>query len=130
MKQSGSPVGMTRWQYTNYLGQTIDTEAQQRRPRSSASAQKAPAHKGWLALGYSPDQLQRAEIEHAQAAARAAGLGAPAMPPFRADAYMRRAAPSRIRSRAYEVHSAAQEACRIAERIGWVGCHTRELISR
>jgi hypothetical protein len=117
-------------EYVNVLGEPIDPSALSRKARGKAAGPRQPLHKGWLALGYSPEQIRRAQLEHAQSAERAVAAGAPPMPQFNAQSYMRRSAPSRITSRPYSVPAAAHEACLLAEKAGWLGCHTRELVSR
>jgi len=121
-------IGITKMSYVNFRGEPI-TEVR-KAPRARPSLDRGPRHKGWLAVGFSPEHLVQAERDHAAASERARAAGAPPLPPFSAEAYMRRSKPGRIRSKPYELTSAAHEACRIAERSGWLNCSVQEMTSR
>lgn len=117
-------------QFVNLHGQPITVMAGAPKRQSKPAAMREPKHKGFLAVGYSPEQLRRARAEHEQVAKRAEGAAAPPVAPFDADAYMRRAAPLRIRSKPYSMPAAAADACALAALAGWLNCRVEPLISK
>lgn len=117
-------------QFVNLHGQPIAAIAAAPKRSSRRAANQEPKHKGFAAVGYSPEQIRRARAEHARVADRAIAAGAPPVAPFDADAYMRRAVPVRIRSKPYEVPAAAHEACALATRSGWLNCRVEPVITK
>lgn len=115
-------------QYVNIHGQPISSLTKTTRPRSGGA--KDIRHMGWRAVGFSPQQLEQAEIEHEKASQRAAAAGARGLFPFNRDQYMRSGKPAAIRSKPYDLREAADIACRLAEREGWVGCRVEEIVRR
>lgn len=117
-------------QFVNLHGQPITAIAAAPKRSSRPAAIREPKHKGFLAVGYSPEQLRQARSEHERVVERAADAGAPPVAPFDAEAYMRRAAPARIRSKPYEVPAAAHEACVLAARAGWLNCRVEQVVTK
>ncbi len=76
-------------------------------------------HKGWVVVGYSPDQLAEARRQHAVASAAAVKSGGPSHAPFDEVAYMRAAKPRKVRSKPYEIFEAAEACADLARRAGW-----------
>lgn len=99
--------------YVNIHGQVINPEAGAAKAKPRVAATRDSYHKGFLAVGFSPAQLERAKSEHER---QATGK------PFIEAAYMAKAKPTKIRSKPYEVAEAAQQAVTMAEKSGWKNC--------
>lgn len=117
-------------QFVNLHGQPITATQGAARRSSRSSAIREPKHKGFAAVGYSPVQLSNARAEHERMVERAIASGAPAPAPWSAESYMRRHPGTRIRRAPYSVPSAAQEACDLAVRYGWLNCRVEPVITK
>lgn len=109
-------------QFVNIHGQPIVGISSASTPaKKSSRAQADSFHKGWRVVGFSPEQLAEAKLDHEKsiAAARAAGNEPPK--PWDEALYMRQAKPRKVRSKPYEIHEAALECKALAERGGWKG---------
>lgn len=117
-------------EYVNLHGQpvAVTKSAPRRAPRSATI--REPKHKGFAAVGYSPQQLQQAKAEHERVAERARLSGSPPIADFDEASYMRRAAPARIRRTPYSIPQAAQDACDLATRYGWLNCRVEPIITK
>ena len=102
-------------EFININGEKVDTEAKvekAKKPRATSES----SHKGWFALGYPREVIRAGELEH---------NGSGASEPFDPVSYMRKNAPTKIRTKPYFNPSSAQEACDIATKAGWIGCYVR-----
>lgn len=99
--------------YVNIHGEVINPAAGAAKAKPKASRSSDSYHKGFMATGFSPEQLERARIEHEK---QATGK------PFIEAAYMAKARPTKIRSKPYEIAEAASQAVAMAEKSGWKNC--------
>lgn len=104
--------------YVNHRGERISTDAGGKAPKSRRPRVDV-YHKGWRAVGFSPAQLAEARAAHARSA--------DANKPFDEGMWMRNAKPVPIRSKPYELFSAAQECAELAAKAGWKGAHVVEI---
>lgn len=114
--------------FVNIHGQEVDLGAAARSaPKRKPSSSLADSyHKGWLALGYSPDQMAEGRRRYDEDSARLAAAGRP-QPEWSEQWFFRHNKPLRIRHKPYEVRSAAEAAVALAERAGWRGCRVEAL---
>lgn len=117
-------------QFVNLHGQPVAVTEPSRKRVSRSATVREPRHKGFAAVGYSPQQLQQAKAEHERVAERARLSGAPPVADFDAAAFMRRASPIRIRRTPYSIPQAAQDACDLATRYGWLNCCVEPIITK
>lgn len=108
--------------FVNIHGQPIllDPKAKARggpsRPRADAY------HKGWRAVGYSPQQIEEGRVKHAKDR-EAAAMAGNHLPEWSEDWFFRHHKPAKIRHKPYEVREAAVTACELAQKVGWKNCY-------
>lgn len=117
-------------QFINLHGHPVAVTGSLRRRAPRSATVRELKHKGFAAVGYSPQQLQQAKAEHERVAERARLAGSPPVADFDAGAFMRRAAPARIRRTPYSIPQAAQDACDLATRYGWLNCRVEPIITK
>lgn len=99
-------------EFVNIHGNAVDlTPPKTRRAKKVRDAH----HDGWLATGVSPHA-----VEQAKAKAKALSNS------FDLQFFLRTAKREKIRSKPYFSRGAANEACGLAERAGWLHCYTIE----
>lgn len=107
--------------YVNINGAAIDFGKPAKRVVKRKAATREAEHRGFLAVGFSPQQFEAARKAHEAAREEARKTGAREMPPFSVVEFMRKSKPLKI-SKPFGVAEAAEECCRLAERAGWIGC--------
>lgn len=113
--------------YVNYLGQEIGLIAHPAPKKEKP--QKGSTHNGWRVQGIPPGSLEEAKAHHARLCVEARTNPRAKMPPPFDDAkWIMNAKRRPVRSKPYEVQSAAQECARLAERAGWLGVNVVELV--
>jgi uncharacterized protein with LGFP repeats len=113
--------------FVNVHGQTVDVEALKKAAKAKSRPRSDDAfHKGWLATGFPPQQLEDARKEHLKKVAAAAETGRTLLP-WDEGRYMRDAKPTKIRSKPYGTAAAASDACDLAARTGWLNCAWSEI---
>jgi hypothetical protein len=105
--------------FFNIHGDPIDLTKAAPPKTKKAKADVVATHKGWLAVGFSPKQIDDARAHHRKSGGDE---------PFSQDSYMRKATPTKIRVQPYFSQEAAQQACALAERSGWLNTHTRPVV--
>lgn len=115
-------------EYVNASGKPLDLEAMKAasKPRRPGRQVSDAYHKGWLATGFPPQQIEDGRKAHELLAQRAAESGRSVLP-WSEDRFMRDTRPTKVRSKPYETRAAAQEAAQLAERMGWKGCTWSEI---
>lgn len=110
-------------EFVNVHGQPINFGAgnlgKVKKPTKVAEAH----HKGWRAVGFSPEQIAEAKVAHEEDSAREVHNGRQALPAWNEDAWMRHAKPKAIRSKPYELEDAAVQCAALATRNGWKRTH-------
>lgn len=109
--------------YVNIHGQPVTITPGKAAKKSSASAPRDAAHKGFAAVGFSPEHLAKAKAEYER-------LATEQSKPWSEDAYMAHAKPGKIRAAAFEIPSAAELACSLAEKQGWKQCRVVPLLRK
>lgn len=105
--------------FVNLKGHPLDVSGAGAKKKTSRSTATGEYHKGFRAVGFSPDQLAAARRRYEQDTIdrRRAGHF---VPPFDEEAWMNQSQPKPIRSKPYEVMSAAQACADIAaKQAGW-----------
>lgn len=74
-------------------------------------------HKGWMVVGFSAEHL--AEGRHLHDAAQSGQADTVVRKPFDEAIFMRVSKPRKVRSKPYEVYSAAEACAELARRSGW-----------
>lgn len=112
--------------YTNIHGETINLSSLQTPKRPKVSKPSQSHHKGFRAMGFSPEQVADARTKHEQDVRLAKDFGREPPGPFDLDSWMRRAKPVRI-GKPFATRDAAQAACDLAAKQGWLKTITQEL---
>ncbi len=99
-------------QFVNLRGETVKTVPTGKAAAKSRGLSATSYHKGWHVVGFSPDHLAFAKRTHS------------GDKPFDEATFMRTSTPKRVRPKAYEVFSAAEQCADLARRAGWKGVHT------
>lgn len=135
----------TRMSYVNHKGEPVCPAAlahQQAKPKQTRGTLKrtddrsvAKVSEGFLVTGFSPEHLAQGERDHAIAVDLAHSHNAhnPTKPvavpgPWSEEAYMRKAKPKRVRTRPYEIASAADQCAEMAKKAGWKGVRIEEVL--
>ena len=115
-------------EYVNASGKTLDLDALKAasKPRKAQRASADVYHKGWVATGFPPQQIEDGRKAH-EALAERLRQGGRACLPWDEGRFMRDTRPTKVRSRPYETIAAAKEAAALAERTGWKGCTWSEV---
>lgn len=95
--------------FVNLHGQPVsvsETAPQKRQQKR----QREASHHGFFAMGIPPEDLAAAKLQ----------------PGFDLALFVRNAKRKKVTARAYSSAATANEACRIAEKSGWVGCFAIE----
>lgn len=82
-------------------------------------AEPPPRHKGWRVIGIPPGELKAATESHARAIAKNAEAGGQPLKAFDPVAWAQSYRKVAVRTKAYEIPSAADECKALAERCGW-----------
>lgn len=133
--------------FVNHRGEPISLErlAAQKRPmRSTSNAMKrttdrgvAKASDGFAVAGYGPAQLEEAEREHRSAHDEQAGRiargqslarGERVLQAWNQETWMAGHKPKRVRTKPYEIESAADLCADLARKAGWVRVTVEELM--
>ncbi len=116
---------MTQLTYVNYLGGEAHPGRHKAKPKTPKD--EVSYHKGWRVLGYSPAHIDGARQLSEKARAEAQKLGQEPPPFFSVEAFMSTAKPKAVRPKPYELHSAALDCLKLAEKAGWIGLVVREI---
>lgn len=114
--------------FVNIHGQPVSVAPVKR--QAASKAQAGDYHKGYRVVGFAPLRMASAQAEHErleEAAAKASPHYKPQ--PWSADAYMARSKPSAVRSKPYELASAAEQCAEMARRSGWLRVEVRPISS-
>lgn len=113
-------------EYVNFKGQPISVGTGQSKAPSKPKASKGPQHKGWHAVGYSKEQVERGRADHEKAMALARERGG-SIQPFNIETFSRLNNPEKIQAKPFNSESSARAACELAERTaGWLKTSVRE----
>ena len=108
-------MGLT---FVNVRGEPVSID-----PQGKLKAARRPAkdvyHKGWRVVGISPQQQANARAAHATSPDR--------NKPFDMAAFLRAAKPVPVRSKPYELFTAALACAEMAAKAGWIGAHAVEV---
>lgn len=115
-------------EYVNASGKPLDLEALKAssKRRAVSRASNTSYHKGWLATGFPPQQIEDGRLAHASLVAKAESTGR-SMLPWDEARFMRDTRPTKVRAKPYDTRAAAEEAVALAERMGWKGCTWSEI---
>ena len=115
--------------FVNIHGEEISLGADSKTKKAASKPSGNPKHKGWYAVGYSPEQIEQGRKNHQDAEELAKKNGRP-IQPFNLQTFMRLTKPSKIRVKPFATQSSAEECCRIAEsQAGWINCHVRDAVT-
>lgn len=114
-------------EYVNYKGEVVKVEAGGKKPKAPAKPKTGEiTHKGFFAVGFSPDQIEEGRRIYEAERELAASNGR-SMPPFNEESFMRVAKPRKIRTQPYATQSAAVHAGELAEKTaGWKNTSWRD----
>lgn len=114
-------------QFVNIHGRPVDTTPVKQAAKSKATQDEA--HKGYLAVGYSPEQIEAGRVAHeAEISAAIANKRVPPQP-WSVEAFMRKTKPRKIRTQPYFILDAAKQACVMAaKQLGWINCRVEPVI--
>ena len=113
---------MTDLQFTNINGTPLDINRMKAAVPKKVRTTEARAeyHKGFRVVGLPPGTTEEARIAHEKARAAAATSGIARMPfPWDVVVFQMNAKKKAIRSKAYELRSAADECAALAVKAGW-----------
>lgn len=98
------------------------------KPKKPSKKKDAPDkfHKGWRVVGVKAEAAEEAAREHAAKAREAERKGKP-IPAFNLDSWLLKARKKALRSKPYELESAAHECARLAKQAGWLGLEVRAI---
>lgn len=109
--------------FVNINGQPLDLTGGSGK-KSSGSGRDA-YHKGWLAVGWTQAGLDRATVTRERERKEAEAAGKYPLPqPMTVEEYTRTTKPTKLRPKPYEIQDAAETACKLAEKYGWINPHT------
>ena len=112
--------------FVNIHGKPLDIASLTTEKVGKAAAPKESQHKGFQAVGYSPEQIEEAKRKHKADSDFEVQHGRPPLQPFSIDSYTRSSRPKKI-EKPKATHEAAYLACQIAERAGWIKTSVVEL---
>lgn len=119
---------MTELAFVNIHGQRVDTD---KRVKLEKRVSNAPSefHKGWAVEGIPPGAIAEAQEEHTRKRNAAINAGAARIPDdWDIDTWLRKDAKfKRVRTKAYEISSAAEQCKELAEKAGWTHVRIRAL---
>lgn len=120
---------MSGLQFVNINSAPVDTN---RRVKLAKRETSAPAefHKGYAVEGLPPGSLESAMKDHAEKRAADISSGTIASrirPEWNFDAWLAKAKGKRVRTKPYELHSAAVECKALAEKAGWLRVEVRSI---
>lgn len=113
--------------FVNIHGQPIDLASLQTKRATKTTSARESTHKGFQAVGYSPEQIAEARLNHKRDSEFRVSGGRTPLPEFSVDSYARKAKPKKI-EKPKATREAAATACAIAERAGWVKTSVVELV--
>ena len=115
--------------FVNIHGQPVDVTPTAK--AKSSRPQRDEQHKGFLAVGFSPEYLERTRQHHEALIANAKAAGGVPPKPWDEDLFMSSHPPGKVRSKPYELREAAEQACLMAERqAGWKRCRVVPVIRK
>jgi len=115
----------TQVSFVNIHGEPVNTSKRVKLEKQS----RAPGqyHKGWVVEGIPPGALQEAVDAHKRVVARAENAGGAPIKPWNYESWLTKAKRKRVRTKAYEVSSAAEQCKALAEKAGWLQVEIRSL---
>jgi hypothetical protein len=112
--------------FVNFLGQPVHEIAGSTVP-TERRQERAAFHDGFAVTGIAPGKLEEAQRLH-ESLRRRAMNSAQGMPPeWDAEAWIRTARRKRVRTKPYEIRSAAVLCAELATKAGWLGVEVIEL---
>lgn len=111
--------------YVNIYGRPVSV-APPIEVKKKARAQPDAYHKGWRVMGIPPGNLEKAQQEHIKKARDAEKRGKP-IADFDQGAWLAKAKKKPVRSKPYEVMTAAMQCKDLAERGGWLALELAEV---
>lgn len=112
--------------FVNIHGKPLDIANLTTKKVGKVAMPKESQHKGFQAVGYSPEQIAEAQRKHKADSDFEVQHGRPPLQPFSIDSYTRSSRPKKI-EKPKATHDAALTACQIAERSGWIKTSVVEL---
>ena len=112
--------------FVNIHGKPLDIASLATKKVGKVAAPKESQHKGFQAVGYSPEQTEEAKRRHKADSEFEVQHGRPPLQPFSIDSYTRFSKPKKI-EKPKATHEAAYLVCQIAERAGWAKTSVVEL---
>ena len=113
-------------QFVNIHGDPVDIENLTTKKVGKVLMPKESYHKGFQAVGFSPEQLAEAERKHKADSDFEVQHGRQPLPPFSIDVYTRTAKPKKI-EKPKSTRDGAYGICQLAERYGWIKTSVVEL---
>ena len=112
--------------FVNIHGKPLDIASLTTKKVGKVTMPKESEHKGFQAVGFSPEQIAEAQRKHKADSDFEVQHGRPPLQPFSIDSYTRTAKPKKI-EKPKATHEAALTICQIAERAAWIKASVVEL---
>jgi hypothetical protein len=112
--------------FVNIHGQPVREIARATTP-TERRPQRDSYHDGFAVVGIPPGKLEEAQRLHESLRRRAMHECRGLPPEWDAEAWIRTAKTRRVRTKPYELHSAAMQCAELAVKAGWLGVEVREL---
>lgn len=117
-------------EFENYLGERLPDQVALKAYSKQKKAEKKPDesyHKGWRVKGIPPGELEEAEAEHKRLESISTKSSKKEFKPFDPVLWLQKRRLKAVRSKPYEIHSAALECASMAEKSGWLRVRVDEI---